>query len=70
MDVSAKNTKSGNLMIPPKRRMRMKTGQELGGKGSHENDPGESQKKSRVSATQRRFNGASLTAETVAQSQV
>lgn len=33
MDVSAKNTKSGNLMmIPPKRRMRMKTGQELGGK--------------------------------------
>ena len=33
MDVSAKNTKSGNLMmIPPKRRIRMKTGQELGGK--------------------------------------
>ena len=68
MDVSAKNTKSGNLMmIPPKRRIRMKTGQELGGKARPKMTPGNA--KSRVSATQRRFNGASLTAETVTQSQ-
>ena len=69
MDVSAKNTKSGNLMmIPPKRRMRMKTGQELGGKTSPENGPAECQK-SRLTATQRRFDDANLTAETVTQSQ-
>ena len=45
MDVSAKNTKSGNLMmIPPKRRIRMKTGQELGGKARTKMTPGKAKK--------------------------
>ena len=68
MDVSAKNTKSGNLMmIPPKRRMRMKTGQELGGKARPKMTQGNAKKV--ASATQRRFDDARPTAETVTQSQ-